>query len=330
MGTAEMIAGATFLVVVLLVVGPYLLLVVRPESANRDMLLQRIKTGGGAASSGLSGITGKGLLKDAERLSVIGPLNKALSGSGAMAVNLRNLVHMSGVTVTPGQFVLGSACLALMTYFLVIMWVPQPALALTAGLLMGGLPYVALRFLRARRLNKFEEQFPEAVDLISRTLRAGHALATGLRMVADEIPEPIATEFKLLHDQQNYGLPLSDGLRAFAKRVPLIDARFFVTAVLTQREAGGNLAEVLDNLSAVIRERFKIKRQLRVISAHGRLTGAVLGALPPTLGIFLMIRTPENFRILFEDPAGIRMLIVAVMLQLLGAFMIYRITKVDY
>ena len=107
-----------------------------------------------------------------------------------------------------------------------------------------------LRLLRARRLSKFEEQFPEAIDLIARTLRAGHAFTTGLRMAADELPQPVAAEFRVLHDQQNFGLPLTDALRAFARRVPIIDARFFVTAVLTQREAGGNLAEVLDNLSA--------------------------------------------------------------------------------
>jgi tight adherence protein B len=116
----------------------------------------------------------------------------------------------------------------------------------------------------------------------------------------------------------------------FARRVPLIDSQFFATAVLTQREAGGNLAEVLDNLSAVIRERFKIKRQLRVVSAHGRLTGTVLASLPPLLGVFLMIRTPEHFKILTEDPLGIRMIIVAVSLQVLGAFLIYKITKVEY
>jgi tight adherence protein B len=134
----------------------------------------------------------------------------------------------------------------------------------------------------------------------------------------------------VLYEQQNFGLPINDALKTFALRVPLIDARFFVTAVLTQREAGGNLAEVLDNLSAVIRERFKIKRQLRVISAHGRMTGAVLAALPPALGGFLLMNNPEHFGVLLEDPAGIRMLIGATGMQILGAFLIYKITKVDY
>lgn len=327
MGTAELVAGATFFAVLLIVVGPYLLLVVRPEGATRDVLRQRIKTGG-AAVRPVS--TGQGLLKEVERLSTIGPLHDALSGSGAIAVNLRNVVHMSGVKVTPGQIVLGSACLALLGYIVTVMYVPQWTLGLVAGVLLGLLPYGVLRFLRAKRLNKFEEQFPEAVDLISRALRAGHALPTGLRMASDELPEPVATEFKLLHDQQNYGLPMNEAFRAFADRVPLIDARFFVTAVLTQREAGGNLAEVLDNLAAVIRDRFKIKRQLRVVSAHGRLTGMVLAGLPPSLGLFLLIRMPDHFKILIEDPAGIRMIMVAVFLQLLGVFLIYKITKVEY
>ena len=326
MGTAELVAGATFLAVVLIVVGPYLLLVVRPESATRDVLRQRIKTGGAAVRP----TTGQSLLKEVERLSAIGPLHNALAGNGALAVNLRNTVHMSGVKATPGQVVLGSACLALMGYLGTVMLIPQWLLGLVMGVLLGLLPYGVLRFLRSRRLNKFEEQFPEAVDLISRALRAGHALPTGLRMAADELPEPVATEFKLLHDQQNYGLPMPEAFRAFAERVPLIDARFFVTAVLTQREAGGNLAEVLDNLAAVIRDRFKIKRQLRVVSAHGRLTGMVLACLPPFLGVFLLIRMPEHFRILVEEPAGIRMIMVAVFLQLFGVFLIYRITKVEY
>ena len=326
MGTAELIAGGTFLVVLLIVVVPYLLLVVRPEAATREMLHQRIKTGGSARP----GAAGQGLLKEVEQLSTFGPLQQMLSGDHAVAVNLRNVVHMSGVKVSPGQIVMGSACLALAGYILTVMWIPRPILGVIAGLLLGLIPYGVLRLLRAKRLNKFEEQFPEAVDLISRALRAGHALPTGLRMAADELPEPVAAEFKLLHDQQNYGLPVPEAFRAFADRVPLIDARFFVTAVLTQREAGGNLAEVLDNLSAVIRDRFKIKRQLRVVSAHGRLTGMVLAALPPTLGLFLLIRMPDHFKILVEDPAGIRMIFVAVGLQLLGVFLIYKITKVDY
>ncbi len=330
MGTAELVAGVTFLVVVLILIGPYLLIVARPEAARQKMLRHRIKTGGAAASAVPPRKPGKGLLKDAEQLSVIGPLHRALSGKGPVVVRIRNVVHMSGLKMTPGQVLLGSGCLALLGYILMVRWIPWISLGVTVGVTLGFLPYAILLVLGVRRLRKFEEQFPEAVDLISRALRAGHAFTTGLRMAADELPEPVAAEFKLLHDQQNYGLPMSNALRAFAERVPLIDARFFVTAVLTQREAGGNLAEVLDNLSAVIRERFKIKRQLRVVSAHGRLTGAILGALPPTLGLYLLTTAPEHFAILLEEPAGIRMIVIAAVLQLLGVFLIYKITNVEY
>jgi tight adherence protein B len=325
MGTAELLGLGTFLAIFLLILGPYFLLVERPEAASRDMLRQRIKTGGAAVRT-----VSKGLLKEVELLSAIGPLNKALSGEGALAAWVRDAVHMSGVGLTAGQVVLGSGCLALLGYVLTVLWIPQTLLGLMIGGVAGFLPFGLLLFLRSRRLGKFEAQFPEAVDLIARTLRAGHAFTTGLRMVADEIPEPIATEFRLLHDQQTYGLPVAEGLRAFARRVPLIDTKFFVTAVLTQRESGGNLAEVLDNLSAVIRERFKVKRQLAVISAHGRLTGAVLGAMPPILGLYLLIRMPDHFTILLENPAGVRMIMGAVFLQILGVLLIYKITKVDY
>ncbi len=133
-----------------------------------------------------------------------------------------------------------------------------------------------MRYKRTKRLQTFEEQFPEAIDLIARALRAGHALTTGLGMVADEIPAPVGEEFRRLYDEQNFGMSLPEAMRAMARRVPVLDARFFVTAVLTQREAGGNLSEVLDNLASVMRERFKMKRQVRVASAHGRMSAWIL------------------------------------------------------
>jgi tight adherence protein B len=328
MGATGLIALGTFVAIVLLVAGPYYLLVVRPEVVAQDVLRQRIRTGGGGAAKARA--VGAGLLKEVERLSAFGPLNRALGGDSPIAAKLRNAIARSGVKVTAGQIVTGSGCFALLAYVLMARWVPIVLLDAGAGLFAAVIPYLTLKVFASRRLSKFEEQFPEAIDLIARTLRAGHAFPTGLRMAADELPEPVASEFKLLHDQQNYGLPMPDALKAFAQRLPLIDARFFVTAVLTQREAGGNLAEVLDNLSAVIRERFKIKRQLRVISAHGRTTGFVLAMLPPSLAVFMFIRMPEHLGVLLHDPRGIRMITVAVGLQVLGAFLIHKITKVEY
>ncbi len=192
------------------------------------------------------------------------------------------------------------------------------------------LPYLYLRFASARRTQQFEEQFPEAVDLVARALRAGHALPTGLGMVADEMPAPVGVEFRKLYDEQNFGLTMADALRNFAGRVPVLDARFFVTAVLTQREAGGNLAEVLDNLAQVIRDRFKVKRQIRVISAHGRITGFVLVGLPPCVAVATLMLSPLHIETLLGDPLGIRLIIVAAVMQVIGAFIIRKIVDIEY
>ena len=322
--TTELAVIGTFLLVAACVLLPYFFFIVRPETVNQELLRQRIRTGGSLGRPAVS------LLREVEKLSAIEPLNRLLTGDNPIAVELRDTLQFAGVKASPGQITMGSLCLGMAVYLLVLNRLHLNSAAAMAGLTGILVPYVVLRILRARRLAKLEEQFPEAVDLIARTLRAGHALTTGLRMAAEELPQPMAGEFRVLHDQQNFGLPLPEALRAMARRMPLIDARFFATAVLTQREAGGNLAEVLDNLSAVIRERFKVKRQLRVTTAHGRLTGLVLALLPVTLGGYLLARTPQHFAILLEHPTGIRMMALAVLLQITGALMIFRITRVEY
>jgi tight adherence protein B len=181
-----------------------------------------------------------------------------------------------------------------------------------------------------RRTRLFEDQFPQAIDLIASSLRAGHAFTSGVSMVSDEVPDPTGAEFRLLHDQQNFGMPLPDALKAFAARVPLLDARFFITAVLTQREAGGNLAEVLDNLSGLIRERSRVKRQVRVTSAHGRITGWVLSMMPPVLFVAMMLIAPEHMNTFVTDPLGVRMILVALVLQVIGTLAIRRIVNVEF
>jgi tight adherence protein B len=328
MGTPELIAVGIFLLIVLIVVGPYYIFVVRPETATQEMLRQRIRTGGSAG--GVLRPIGAGLLKEVEKLSVIGPLHKLLSGSGTLATALRRVIHHSGAKVTPGQLVLGSACLGVASAVFFVGKIPVFWAAVGAGVLVGLIPFSVLRFMANRRIAKFEEQFPEAVDLIGRTLRAGHAFTTGLRFASEELPDPVASEFKLLYDQQTFGLPLTDGLKAFAQRVPIMDAKFFVTAVLTQMEAGGNLAEVLDNLTQVIRERFKIKRELRTLTAHGRMTGLVLAGLPPCLALYMFYKMPDHLNVLLTDPLGKKMIIVAIFLQIAGAWLIKKISDVKY
>jgi len=182
---------------------------------------------------------------------------------------------------------------------------------------------------RSTRLKRFEEQFPEALDLLSRGIRAGHAFQTAMGMVADELPDPVGPEFKKTFDQQNFGLPLRDALNELADRVAILDVRFFVTAVLIQRDTGGNLAEILDNLAHVVRERFKIRRQIRVHTAHGRFTGYVLLALPAALAVALQFINPEHMQLLFREHMGQMMLIGAIVMQTVGYIWIRQVIKIE-
>jgi tight adherence protein B len=187
-----------------------------------------------------------------------------------------------------------------------------------------------VRFQARRRVSQFEEQFPEAIELIARALRAGHAFTTGLALVAEELPDPVGGEFRLVYDRQNFGMPIGDALHLFAERVPLLDARFFATAVLTQRESGGNLAEILDNLGSVIRQRFRVRRQIKVVTAHARLTGGVLVAMPLATAAAMLVVAPAHIMTLVTDPVGAQMLIAAVSLWVIGFLIIRRITDVEY
>lgn len=202
--------------------------------------------------------------------------------------------------------------------------------ALPVGFIAGAsVPFLVLRMKRAKRMHQFEEQFPEALDLIARALKAGHAFATGLKMVADELEAPVGPEFRKTFDEQNFGLPLKDALENLTHRIPLLDVRFFATAVLIQRETGGNLSEILENLSHVVRERFKILRQVRVYTAHGRLTGYVLLGLPAFLAIALMFINPEHMNLLFRERMGQMMLLGAIVMQAMGFLWIKQIVKIE-
>jgi tight adherence protein B len=238
-------------------------------------------------------------------------------------------IEQSGVSISLSALMLISLLLAFLFGFITAM-----VMRLTIGWLVGGalgfsLPFLFLRVKRTRRLHAFEEGFPEALDLISRALKAGHAFATGLKMVADEMAEPIGPEFRKTFDEQNFGLPLKDALANLTTRIPLLDVRFFSTAVLIQRETGGNLSEILENLAHVVRERFKILRQVRVYTAHGRLTGYVLLGLPVFLAVALMFINPEHMQLLFTERIGHMMLGATVVMQTVGYFWIRQVVKIE-
>ena len=216
------------------------------------------------------------------------------------------------------------------TIALVVTMAVRAPWGLPAGAIAGFLlPFGILNYKRGKRQRKFEEEFPEALDLISRALKAGHAFATGLKMVADEMAEPVGPEFRKTFDEQNFGLPLKDALDNLTQRVPIIDVRFFATAVLIQRETGGNLSEILENLAHVVRERFKILRQVRVYTAHGRMTGYVLLALPAVLCIALAFINPDHMNLLFRERMGQMLLMTAVVMQTIGFIWIRQVVKIE-
>jgi len=246
----------------------------------------------------------------------------------AAGSSLNRLIEQSGVRVTPSGILVMSLALgavaALLATFARPWWAPLAAAPF--GL---AAPTAFLFNRRTARMKKFEEMFPEALDLISRAIRAGHAFQTAMGMAADELREPVGPEFKKAFDQHNFGLPLRDALDQLAQRVPSLDVRFFVTAVQIQRDTGGNLAEILDNLAHVVRERFKIQRQIRVHTAHGRFTGYVLVALPAALAVALSFINPEHMNLLFRERLGQMMLIIAMIMQTIGFFWIRYVIKIE-
>jgi tight adherence protein B len=312
-----------FLMVLAIIFGAYWIFILRPEQMAEQQVRTRLK-------GHHKDVLRTSLLKARERLSNIGSLDSTLSRSGDALEPLSDLVSRSGLKTTVGTVLLACIFIALVTIAVVSRYSPYFSVALIVGISAGFLPIAFVKHMAARRLAVFEEQFPEAIDLIARALRAGHALPTALQMVSDEIPQPVGGEFRLLFDQQNFGMSLPDALKAFGQRIPLVDARFFVTAVLTQRETGGNLSEVLDKLASVIRDRFKVKRQVRAVSAHGRITGWVLGALPPVVAGVLFLISPEHIRLLVDDPLGVQMLLLGLTLQVIGVLAIRRILRVEY
>jgi tight adherence protein B len=210
-----------------------------------------------------------------------------------------------------------------------LLWSKNPAIAWAALVIGAFIPYAVVSYRRQKRFEKIEELFPEAIDTVARAVRAGHAFTTALEMISSEVSEPLAGEFRKLYEEQKFGMPVRDALMNLTERVPLVDVKFFVTAVMLQRETGGNLAEILDNLSYVIRERFKIQRQVRVHTAQGRLTMALLMAMPPAVVAILAVFSPEFVRPLFYDPIGHTLLVVSLVLQTIGYFVIRRIIKIQ-
>jgi tight adherence protein B len=263
-------------------------------------------------------------LLTAMRADSAGTLEKFVS----RYLNLRLLFEQANVSLSVPKFV--AICGGLAGVGLVLPFVAGFSVMLGPAMAaaLGFLPIVWLLFKRKRRLKAFAAQLPEALELIARALRAGHSLAAGFSLVAQEMSQPIGGEFSRTFEEQNLGKPLDEALTDLTKRIPNLDLKFFATAIILQRQTGGDLAEILDKIGYLVRERFKIWGQVQALTGEGRLSGVVLLALPPALFAVVYHMNPSYLMLLFTDPLGKKMLIGGIVTQLLGALMIRKIVNI--
>src|SRR5487761_1074547 len=263
-----------------------------------------------------------------ELLSAIPWINRLLL-KVEIAPRLRTLLYQANLKwTTSGLLLMSLACFVFPSYLLYLR-TGAVGFAALVGFLLGCGPFFYVLYKRRQRFNKFEQELPEALDLMVSALRAGHSLVAALGLVAHEAPDPIGAEFRICFEEQNYGLELRTAMNNLLVRAPLQDLRIVVTAILIQKESGGNLAEVLDKTAYVIRERYRLKRQVRVHTAQGRLTGWILSFLPIVLGIALYLVSPKTMSMLWTRPLGLKLLYTAALLTVAGALIIRKIVNME-
>jgi len=308
----------------LMVIGVSLLLV-RQQSRSVDKLMTaRVSAVLAAAGAGEEELS---ILKDST-LSGIGPLQRLLLRFRAGG-KLKRLLEQADLKMKTGTLALLIAVSAVAGFLGALGFRLGVLLAMVIGVAMALLPILVVVRIRNKRFRRFEALFPDAIDLLARAIRAGHAFNTGIKMIADEMPDPVGKEFQRVFEEQNYGLPMKSALMNLLDRIALLDLKLFVVAVLIQRQSGGNLAELLGKISTTIRERFRIWRQLKVHTAQAKLTGIILMCLPPVMGGITLTLNYEYMKIIFNDPWGIRLLIAAAVMQLVGLLWIRKIVNIE-
>jgi tight adherence protein B len=267
-------------------------------------------------------------LRKNEMLSSIPWLNKKLL-SLEVTPYLRKLLSQAALSWSAGRLLIMSAALFVIPAYILIQYVDSIPIAIGVGVLLSLAPYGFVLFKRGRRFDAFEKGLPEALDLMVSGLRAGHSLLAAMALVARECEDPVGPEFKVCFEEQNYGLEMKAALENLLVRIPLQDMKIVSTAIMIQKESGGNLAEVLDKASYIIRERFRLKRQIMVHTAQGRMTGLILALLPVVLGVGIYFVDPGMISILWHRDIGIKLLWGAAGMTLFGGFVIWKIVDID-
>jgi tight adherence protein B len=246
-----------------------------------------------------------------------------------MGPKISNFLEQAGMRWAPARLV--HTCLLCFAGGFILGWMLTSYLlvAVAAGAVAAGAPVLYIMRKRKSRLFRFEELFPDALEFVSRSMRAGHAFSVSLEMIHREFQEPIAGEFRRAFEEANLGLPIEIALQKLAKRVPSLDVHFFVSAVLLQKRTGGNLAEILDKLAYVIRERFKLRGRIRAVSAHGKMTATALSAIPAAVAILMFYTNPDYVKFFFKDDTGNIMLGTALFLQLVGYLIMKKIVNIE-
>lgn len=317
-----LIAAVVFVGVAMLVGGAALLLRDKPSNKIADRL--DLLTGATSPTA-----TKDGAAKEASILSQ--PLDDKpgfVQSFVERFSNINLLFEQADTNLTVTKLLAISATMAVLGISLGAIVHVHPAMIPLTGISLGVLPLMWLLFRRKRRLKAFAAQLPDALEMLSRSLRAGQSLGFGFNMVAAEMPLPIAKEFGRVFEEQNLGIALDDSLRALSDRIPNLDLKFFATAVILQRQTGGDLAEILDKIGSLIRDRFRIWGQIQALTGEGRLSGTVLLALPFALFLAVHHLNAEYVSVLFTDPMGKKMLAVAVFMQILGALVIRKIVDI--
>ena len=256
------------------------------------------------------------------------PLINAVLQRIRLAADINTLIQQADSDWTVGRVIFGALVTAVIAGVVGWIWLHSALMGLLCGLVAANGPYVYLRVKRAQRLRKFETTLPEAIDLLARALRAGHSLTAAIEMVGREIADPVGGEFRRVFEEQNFGLPIREALLNLANRVPVPDLQFLVTAMLVQKETGGNLAEVLDKTCAVIRERSRLLGQLRIYTAQGRMTGWILCLLPFIVFLMMHLVNPGYGRVLIDDPTGRKAVWIGLGLMAIGVYMIRKIVDI--